>query len=502
MDGIILDKKMMREKAYCALLVLFLVVSFVFISLPSRTPRSSVHSSQLQKITMRDGDTERTDYVDEAGEITIAADMGYATIIVTKKEHSLQERYYDDQGEPISRSDGYFAVLREYDERGNNIRNTYLDIQGNPFVTLSGYAVQEREYNKSGQLVAIKYYDAEGNPASTISDGYGKIYEHDENGETSRITYIDASGDQMMTRQGYASVTRYYYASDGPENGKVESEFYFDQAGEPISLSLGQYGVHKEYDENGRAAVLTYLDAEGNPIVTTKGYTTVVRTFLANNSVATERYFDRDGNPFSLSEGQYGIKTENGQTTYLNANGAETFNLRTLLYNHSRLVILFALAIVLLSAFAEKRLNLYFLIVYLIAIAYLTLMFRESDGGKVKLGLFTSYKNIISNSENRADILKNIWLFIPLGAILYRLCPIKWILLIPVALSILIEATQYVAGIGMCELDDVISNGLGGIIGFAMSKLLCDLKNRQMMKGHCTTAQKARTIFFHKGITK
>ena len=487
----VLDTKKMRGKAYCVLLAVFLAVSFLFISSPSNTPRSSVHSSQLQKITMRDGKTERTDYIDEAGEITIAADLGYATIIVKKTEHSLLEQYYDDKGEPISRSDGYYAVLREYDERGNNIRNTYLDIQGNPFVTLSGYAVQEREYNSSRQLVAIRYYDAKGNPALTVSDGYGKIYEHNEKGETSRITCIDASGAPMMTGQGYAIVSCNYYKSDGPENGKVESEFYFDETGNPVSLSLGQYGAHKEYDEKGRESVLTYLDAEGNPIVTTKGYTTVLRTFQANNYVATERYFDIEGNPFSLSEGQYGIKTENGQTTYLNANGAEKFNLRILLYNQSRLVILFALAIIVLSVFTEKRLNLYFVIVYLIAIAYLTLMFRESDGGKVKLELFTFYKNIISNSEDRADILKNIWLFIPLGAILYRLYPKKTVLLIPVALSILIEAIQYFTGKGICEVDDVISNGLGGIIGFGMSKLLCNLKNRQIMKDHCTTAQKA-----------
>lgn len=489
MDGIVLDKIMMWEKAYCVLLVLFLVVSFLFISSPSKTPRSSVHSSQLQKITMRDGKTERTDYVGEKGEINIAADLGYATIIVTKTEHSRLEQYYDEKGEPISRYDGYFAVLREYDEKGNNIRNTYLNHQGNPVVTLSGYAVQEREYNANGQLVAIRYFDAEGHPALTVSDGYGKIYEYNERGETNRITYINTSGTPMMTGQGYAIVSRNYYVSDSQESGKVESEFYFDETGSPVSLSLGQFGVHKEYDENGRESALTYLDAEGNPIVTMKGYTTILRTFHANNSIATERYFDIEGNPYSLLDGQYGIKIENGQTTYLNANGVEYFNLRTMMYNRSGLVVLFSLGLVVLSVFQGKRMNLFFLFIYLLAIAYMTLLFRENGGGQLRLELFWSYRTIMSNSENRADILKNIWLFIPLGAILYHLYPKKIVFIIPIAVSILIEVIQYITGTGICEFDDVISNGLGGIIGYQISKLLVDLKQYYVLKKHCTMKQ-------------
>ena len=489
MNDLVLDKRKMRGKVYCVLLVLFLVVSLVFINSPSNKPRSLLHSSQLKKIIMRDGNIERTDYVDEDGGITIAADLGYATIIVTKTEQCLLEQYYDDKGEPISRYDGYYAVLREYDEIGNNIRNTYLDIQGAPFVTRSGYAVQEREYNASGKLVAIRYYDAKGYPISTVSDGYGRIYEYDENGNAYRITYIDISGDPIMTKQGFAIVVRNYYASESLQNREVESEFYFDENGNPVSLSLGQFGVHKEYDENGRESVLTYLDSEGNPIATTKGYTTVLRTFQANNRVATERYFDIEGNPFSLSDGQYGIKTENGMTTYLDENGLEYFNLKTLLYNQSRLDILFALAYVLLSVFLEKRMNFILLFIYLIAITYMTLLYRESGGDKVRLELFYSYRDIITNSETRADIFKNIWLFVPLGAILYRLHPKKTALLFPVTISILIEAIQYFAGTGICELDDVISNGLGGIIGYQTSKLLVDLKQYYVLKRHCTMKQ-------------
>lgn len=473
----VFDKKKMKRKIYYVLLILFLLNSFLFISSPSKKMRSTFHSSQLNMITIRDGDRERTEYVDENGKITVAADLGYAIIVTTKTEHSLLEKYYDDKGKPINRYDGYYAVLREYDEKDNNIRNTYLDAQGNPFITLSGYAIQEREYSLNGKLIAIRYYDDKHNPVSTVSECYGKIYERNENGETNTITYIDDSGAPMLTKQGYAIVKRNYYSSDSSENGKVESEFYFDEVGNPVSLSLGQYGIHKEYDDNGRESVLTYLDAEGNLIVTTKGYTTVLRTFQANNSVATERYFDIEGKPFSLSEGQYGIKIDNGQITYLNQDGKTIFNLRNLLYNHSWIVILVSIAIITLSQANPRRWNYILACLYTLAIIYLTLMFRENEGTKYT-ELFGYYKRIFESSEARADIIKNIWLFIPLGAILYQLCTKKSIIFIAVILSVLIEITQLITGIGFCELDDIISNSLGGFIGFYAGKLTTNLLER------------------------
>ena len=230
------------------LLILFLVVSFLFISPKVIGLRSQFRSSQLKKTTVKDETTERTDYMDANGRITIAADLGYATIITQNTGNSKRENYYDDQGEPISRYAGYYGIIREYDDKGNNVRTIYLNRDGIPSRIGESYAIEEREYNDQGQNISVRYYDAEGLPTCALSYGYGRINEYDKNGKISRITYIDEQGHPMMTGQGYAIVSRNYYQTDGIENGKVESEFYFDENGEPVSLSLGQYGVHKEYD--------------------------------------------------------------------------------------------------------------------------------------------------------------------------------------------------------------------------------------------------------------
>ena len=459
-----------RNSVRVILLFLFIIVSCVYISPAVKQKQKDYHSSQLYTITKREGNTERTDYTDSEGRITDAADLGYSTVVVTRTESGELEQYYNSQGAQVSRRySGHYAVYREYDENGRIIYISYRDNDGNPVMISEGYATEKREYN--GGTAIIRYYDMKDQPICTALYGYGRISEYNKSGKNIKTTYIDQVGKPMKIRQGYAAVTREYYTSDGPENGKVKNEYYYDEDGNPVALSLGQYGVHKEYDESGREAVLTYLDADGNPTVTNKGYTTVIRSFHADNKTATEQYYDLEGKPFALYEGQYGVRKEDGQTVYLNKDGGAIFNLKNLLYNHSWIVIPSVLAIAILSVLLNKKWNVFFLVVCIIIIGYFTLMFRYGEETGKAIFLW-SYRRIFTNSSARADILKNIWLFVPLGAILHRLYP-KWIiLLVPFALSIMIEGIQYFTGTGYCELDDIISNGLGGITGYSLGTVL------------------------------
>lgn len=469
--------KQKKKLCYIYLLILFLVVSILFINPITMVVKPELHSNQLRKVIVKDKDVERIDYVDSNGRITMAANLGYATIIITENEEGKQELYFDERGEPSCGYNGYYGIVRKYDEESNILRITYLNQYSEPIIMANGYATEVREYNKNKQVESVKYYDTEDKPIFTPLFGYGKINEYDEKGNIKKITCIDASGHPMMNDQGYAVVMLYYYESDGPENKMIESEFYYDETENPVSLSIGQYGIHKEYDEYGRASLITYLDANGEPIVTNRGYTSIVRQYHPDGSIFTEQYYDIDGLPFSLSEGQYGIRRNKNQTEYLNQDGEIEFNLKNLLYNHSWIVIPATLLLIILSGMTKKILNCLLLIGCMCIIGYFTLMFREYNDIKAPR-LFLSYEKIFSDSEVRGDILKNIWLFIPLGAILFQLYPRKIILLVPIALSFIIEIIQYITGIGYCELDDIISNSLGGLIGFAAGKLTTDIKLR------------------------
>lgn len=458
-----------------SLLVLFLVISAMFISPAARRAKSLYSSVSLKEVTVQEGDKKRTDYVNEKGIITVAADVGYATKIVTADNNHVLEEYYDDQGKPTNRIySGYYALKKEYLDSGKKVIVTYLDKTGEPFIIPEGYAIEERLYNERGQLEVVYYLGRNAEAVETYFFGFEKRNEYDEHGNVCRITYLNISGEPIKTGQGYASVVRSYYSGESPYSGRVKDEFYFDENGDPVSLSLGEYGVHREYNEIGWNSVITYLDADGNPAANNQGYTTVVRTFHADNSIETERYFDADGKPYALGAGQYGIRKEAGKTVYLDENGNERFDLKNLLYNHSRLVIPAAIILVVMASLVGPKGNRVLLVLYLAVIAYVTLMFRENDEGRIQLIPFWSYRQILFNSGLRADIFRNIWLFVPLGAILYRLYP-KWtVLLVPFALSAAIEAVQYFAGIGFCELDDMVSNVLGGLIGYGSERLLKD----------------------------
>ena len=466
----IMEKKRAAKLATLFLLTVFFVASF-FILLPqSNSYKAQTRAKSLTKRTAIEGNTERTDYIDEHGIITIAADVGFATMIAVKKDHSRVEHFYDEKGEPIRRYSGYYGIIREYDQEGRNYHIRYLGLDDLPVITGYGYSDKFLTFYADGKIKTERYYDPFGNPVCSSTYGYGLVNEYDEIGRIIKITYLDEKDNPMKVGLGYAIVKRNLYQTNGSENGKVESEFYFDEEGKPIALSLGQYGVHKEYDEDGQESVLTYLDQKGNLIVTNKGYTTVQKTYHANNHTASELYYDIKGEPFALAEGQFGVKKDANQIVYLDKNGNESFNLRRLFYNQSWIIIPCAIIIIILSIVTGKELNAALCVLYIFSIVYFTLMFRER-GEKHFSGLFEYYGKIFSSSDAREDILMNIWLFIPLGAVMYSLYPKRVILLLPIALSLIIEGIQLYSGNGLCELDDMISNSIGGYIGFIIGKL-------------------------------
>ncbi len=462
------------------LLIVFVLISIQCINKPMKTRRSEFRSSELNQVVTKNGNVIRMDYTDDDGNLRIAANYGYASKLIVQQKNTEIETYLDDCGEQISMYAGYYGVLREYDAMGNNIRVTYLDANNAPIVMALKYAVEEKDFDEFGRQVFCRYFDVEGKPALSYNNGFGVHYEYDEKGQKVRITYLDDKGQPMIISSGYSILTREYYETDGPEKGKVKKEHYYLPDGMPASLSLGQYGVYKEYDENGQNSLITYLGADGVPMITKKGYTSVAYTYYADNTVQSTFYYDINGNPFRLDEGQYGIKDVNGQTIYLDADGKEQFNIKNFAYYDSRFVIIIVIMLVILSAFAEKKVNWLMLITYTGVIAYFTLMFREM--GESKIGILRSYSGFFASASIRADILKNIWLFIPMGGILFKLCSRKIILLLPVSLSIIVETIQYFTGLGLCELDDVISNGLGGIIGYGMGGLVQMIRNTIVRK--------------------
>ena len=117
------------------------------------------------------------------------------------------------------------------------------------------------------------------------------------------------------------------------------------------------------------------------------------------------------------------------------------------------------------TALGSRKQNAVLLVLYLAFIVYMTLIGERAGIAGVRLDLFWSYRLFFISPVMRQQIINNIWLFVPLGAMLYRLWPRGYVVLIPVLLSLAIETLQLVLGRGLFETDDIISNSLGGLIG-------------------------------------
>ena len=79
-------------------------------------------------------------------------------------------------------------------------------------------------------------------------------------------------------------------------------------------------------------------------------------------------------------------------------------------------------------------------------------------------------------------LLGNILWFVPFGLLLARTMrrPAAWkALLIGAALSAGIEATQFLLGTGVCDIDDVLINALGTLLGYGLYRLWRNHRRRQ-----------------------
>lgn len=460
---------MERKAGYFLLffVFLFIIIFCSFSTVLAEDSQEHVRSTSLHIVTTEGIDSERIDYVNDDGIITYAEDKHYATIIRKKRDNSILEEYFDASGEPAEQIKGYYAILKEYNESGQNYKNTYLGKNGEPVIIKDGFSSVVRTFNKDGYIETEMFYDTEGNPIETPLHAYGFFKEYNEKGRNIRIIYLDQDKKPTMCGLGFSILYRTHYEK-GDFIGKLKDEFYFDMNNEPICLSLGQFGLRREYDEFGRENSFTYLDAEGSPMMTNEGYATVKKTFYEDDSVKTKLYYDDKGNPIELPEGYYGFRIENGKKTYFDSEGNKVFNLKHYLHSHKYFVIFICIVLVIVASFIEKKKNVLFLVFYVLFIIYMTLLYRNIEIERFNLSLFWSYRQFFINPDLRWEIIYNILLFVPMGAILYRINPRFRVLITAVFLSFLIESVQYITRYGLCEFDDLFSNSIGAFLGYLM----------------------------------
>lgn len=127
--------------------------------------------------------------------------------------------------------------------------------------------------------------------------------------------------------------------------------------------------------------------------------------------------------------------------------------------------------------------NLFF-VMYIVYLVYLTLFStyygRDYFHRSLNLIPFRTLAEYLHSTYNFSIILTNlvgnIAAFIPMGlllpVVLKRIDRFKRVIFIILISTVAIEITQYILGVGTTDIDDVILNTLGGMLGFCLYSFL------------------------------
>lgn len=127
--------------------------------------------------------------------------------------------------------------------------------------------------------------------------------------------------------------------------------------------------------------------------------------------------------------------------------------------------------------FLWQLILLFFFIVYTYCILHLTLLDRPAANyGGIDWRFLARWNE---NTAQKAFLIANIIMFVPFGLLLPMMC--KWarhiLLSLPTAIicSIAIESAQLKYQLGYCQLDDVVANSVGFLIGFLIYLVIADV---------------------------
>ncbi len=136
---------------------------------------------------------------------------------------------------------------------------------------------------------------------------------------------------------------------------------------------------------------------------------------------------------------------------------------------------------------AKGERNLFVLLwVYTLCVLFITVIGRfiheDFRAQPIPLSSYRSYL-MTSNIRELWGIILNVLMFVPLSFLTAQLLrehrPVRFALLCSILLTLTIEALQYVTRTGTFEVDDLIHNTLGALIGIGIWLLFRRLKRRK-----------------------
>ena len=148
--------------------------------------------------------------------------------------------------------------------------------------------------------------------------------------------------------------------------------------------------------------------------------------------------------------------------------------------------LLVALAVALLAQYLAahrrtmSRSGVILYLLWLAVVLYLTLFSRVGNQGGRAMALMKPFHGLSEAIAQRSaeplnHAFLNILLFVPFGFFIprvnIRLSHAGLVLLCGIVTSTLIEGLQFILRLGYCDIDDIIANALGAIVGYGIYSL-------------------------------
>lgn len=197
------------------------------------------------------------------------------------------------------------AVRVVRDQRGFDVLIETLDANGFPEINKDGSYQIQKEYDDDGNqtmeaslnVIGERMIDSWGNcgwRAVYKNGNMESIYYFDANGQPISMVGMDGNADQVFGK-------RYEYDAFGRET----SEIFVDDKGTPAT---NQYGVHRvdcTHNDHGQTTSWTYYDINGNKCPRSIGdpVARVKREYNDKGLIAISEYFDVNGNYVSSGAG-------------------------------------------------------------------------------------------------------------------------------------------------------------------------------------------------------
>ena len=350
------DLNKMRKQV----LSFFLLLGILFAA---ACATAEISTNLRKKTTYTTGNKIKTQsFVDRNGDIVMADDLGYATLVnsYTTGTKLARTEYFDAAGRPVNNSYGFSVKIIRY-TMSKICEEIFLDADGNPAPGPDGYSRSESDWHVGKRHLETRYYDTQGNLFRSSKQPARKVTEYPKNGSGKWVkplseTYYDAAGNMMRGPEGYARVEYEYYKATslvikktyldangsmirGPEGyAQVEYE-YISGTKQPVRTTYRDaernlyfyrkdgFAILEKSFKDGKAIREAYYGADGKLCSGPKGYAVVEREYRKSSKPTREAYFDVNMQPYKMPDGyyivsrKYSLKGKVSEEAYFDAEG-------------------------------------------------------------------------------------------------------------------------------------------------------------------------------------